>query len=121
MRPHRRSGGKRDRNGGKERRLGAFAGWREGSSDTMVNLVRYAEIKALLGEVAGVADRLSPAERELFHTLAARYAEPAAGAFEDKTCLEVMLRNVEIRTGYGLKGSEATRKIDLPRKPGASE
>lgn len=84
----------------------------------MVNLAHYAEIKSLLDEVTAVADRLSPNERELFHTLAARYEEPVTGTFDDKTCLEVMLRNVALRKGYGLKASEATRRVDLERKSG---
>ena len=82
----------------------------------MVNLAHYAEIKTLLEEVAKIAEELSPNERELFHTLTARYQELVTGSFEDKTCLEVMLRNVEVRRSYGLKASEATRRIDLPRK-----
>ncbi len=87
----------------------------------MVNLAHYAEIKTLLDEVAVLADQLSPNERELFHTLAARYEEPVTGTFDDKTCLEVMLRNVELRKGYGLKASDATRRVDLERKPGSTE
>ncbi len=87
----------------------------------MVNLAHYAEIKSLLDEVVGLADQLSPNERELFHTLAARYEEPVTGTFDDKTCLEVMLRNVELRKGYGLKASDATRRVDLERKPGSTE
>jgi len=87
----------------------------------MVNLAHYAEIKTLLDEVSGLADQLSPNERELFHTLAARYEEPVTGTFDDKTCLEVMLRNVALRKGYGLKASEATRRVDLQRKPEQSE
>jgi len=87
----------------------------------MVNLAHYAEIKALLDEVAARADALSPNERELYHTLAARYEEPVTGSFEDKTCLEVMLRNMELRKGYGLKASDATRRVELARKPGKTE
>lgn len=87
----------------------------------MVNLVQYAEIRALLDEVAARADDLSPNERELFHTLAARYDEPVTGSFEDKTCLEVMLRNIELRKGYGLKAGDAVRRVDLARKPGKPE
>lgn len=87
----------------------------------MVNLAHYAEIKALLDEVAACADDLSPNERELFHSLAARYEEPVAGSFEDKTCLEVMLRNVALRAGYGMKPGDATRRVDLARKPGETK
>ena len=82
----------------------------------MVNLAHYAAIKTLLDEVAGIAEELSPNERELFHTFEARYQELVTGNFEDKTCLEVMLRNVEVRRSYGMKASEATRQIDLPGK-----
>jgi hypothetical protein len=87
----------------------------------VVNLAHYAEIKAVLDAVAARADELSPNERELFHTLAARYEEPVAGSFEDKTCLEVMLRNVELRKGYGMKASDATRRVELARKSRESE
>jgi hypothetical protein len=87
----------------------------------VVNLAHYAEIKAVLDAVAARADELSPNERELFHTLAARYEEPVAGSFEDKTCLEVMLRNVELRKGYGIKASDATRRVELARKSRESE
>ena len=82
----------------------------------MVNLAHYAEIKTLLDRVAAVAEQLSPNERELFHTLAGRYEEPVAGTFDDKTCLEVMLRNVDLRKSYGMKASEATRRVDLERR-----
>ena len=87
----------------------------------MVNLAHYTEIKTLLDEVTALADELSSNERELFHTLAARYEEPVTGSFEDKTCLEVMLRNVALRKGYGLKAQDATRQVDLPRKPDSGE
>ena len=83
----------------------------------MVNLAHYAEIKSLLDRVAACAAELSPNERELFHVLAARYEEPVTGSFEDKACLEVLLRNVELRKGYGLKAQDAIRRVDLPRKP----
>ena len=81
----------------------------------MVNLASYTEIKALLDEVSTLEDRLSANERELFRTLAARYEEPVSGTFDDKVCLEVMLRNVRIRQGYGMKPGEATRQVELPR------
>ncbi len=87
----------------------------------MVNLAHYAEIKTLLAEVTGLADDLSPTERDLFHTLSVRYEELVTGTFDDKICLEVMLRNVEIRKGYGLNAGDATRRIDLPREPGEAE
>jgi hypothetical protein len=77
----------------------------------MVNLAHYVEIKSLLDEVTAVAEQLSPNERELFHTLAARYEEAVTGTFDDKT----------LRKGYGMKASEATRRLDLPRKSDETE
>ena len=85
----------------------------------MVNLAHYAEIKGLLDEVAALAERLSPNEQELFHTLAQRYEEPVTGTFDDKVCLEVMLRNIAIRKGYGLDPKRDTgRTIELERRKG---
>lgn len=81
----------------------------------MVDLVNYVEISRLLEEVAALEDRLTGNERELFRTLTARYAEPVDGTFDDKVCLEVMLRNVQIREGLGMKPGEASRRVDLPR------
>lgn len=80
----------------------------------MVNLSHYAGIKTLLDEVSGIAEELSSNERELFHTLAARYTEVTTGSFEDKTCLEVMLRNVKVRRSYGL----GKRPREVAKDPG---
>ena len=83
----------------------------------MFDLKAYVEVKDLLDQVALIEDRLSANERELFRSLKAKYDEPGPGSFDDKVCLEVLLRNVEIRAGYGLTGRDAgTRRIDLPRQ-----
>ena len=67
-------------------------------------------------EVAAVQEELTPNERELFHNLRAKYREPGVTSFDDKICLEIMLRNVGIRRGYGLDpGDTVGRIIDLPR------
>ncbi len=80
-----------------------------------MNLVEHAEIRDLIDQLATVADELTPNEREMYAHLDQKYQTPVQGAFDDKVCLDVMLRNVGIRRGMGLKPSEATRKIDLPR------
>ena len=85
----------------------------------MFQLADFAEVKRLLDEVAAVEAQLTPNELELYRTLKAKYEDPGAGAFDDKTCLKVILRNVKIRAGYGLKPEETTaRVIDLRRKRG---
>ena len=83
----------------------------------MPNLSELAQVMGLLDQLAAVEEELTPNERELFHSLKAKYAAPGPGSFEDKTCLEVMLRNVEVRRGYGLAPQDTVgRVIDLPRK-----
>ena len=62
-------------------------------------MAQYVEVQRLLEEVAVVEARLSPNERELYRSLKAKYAEPLSIAFDDKVCLEVLLRNVEVRRG----------------------
>ena len=60
-------------------------------------LQAYVEIKSLLEKVGRVADRLAENERALFDEMTARYATFTTAEFEDKTLLEVMLRNVTVR------------------------
>ncbi len=83
----------------------------------MVNLTEHAEILELIEQVNAVADELTPNEREMFGHLKAKYDVPGQGTFDDKVCLEVLLRNVGIRKGYDMTPAEAsTRVIDLPRR-----
>ena len=55
----------------------------------------------------------------MYSHLKEKYLSPNQGDFDDKICLEVMLRNVTIRAGYGMDKTEATRVIDfLPSDEG---
>ena len=82
----------------------------------------FAEVKRLLEEVAPLEGRLTPNERELFRSLLAKYQEPAHTAFDDKVCLEVILRNIKIREGYGLDPKDtAGRVYNLEKTPGTSD
>jgi len=82
-----------------------------------LNLTRHAEVSSLLDEVEKVEKSLTANELELFRHLKAKYADPGPGGDDDKVCLEVMLRNIEIRKGYGLDPKRDTgRKIDLERR-----
>jgi hypothetical protein len=88
----------------------------------MPNLVDLAEARRLLDELAAVEEELTPNERELFHSLKAKYREPDATSFDDKICLEVMLRNIEVRRGYGLDPQDTVgRIIDMPRTNDAED
>ncbi len=86
----------------------------------MANLSELAQLMGLLDQLVAVEDELTPNERELFHSLKAKYDAPGTGSFDDKVCLEVMLRNVQVRRGYGLDPQDTVgRVIDLPRKEDA--
>ncbi len=86
----------------------------------MVNLVQHVEMLQLLEEVGASQKDLMPNEKEMLAHLREKYSEPAPGHFDDKICLEVILRNVAIRRAHGLSPAEAaSRVIDLPHKSGS--
>ncbi len=83
----------------------------------MVALTGLAELQRLLRAVGAVEDRLAPHERELYRELEAKHAEPVRIDADDLTCLEVILRNVEIRERYGLEsGRSQDRVIEVKRR-----
>ena len=66
----------------------------------MFDITAYASIRRLLDAVENVEDSLRPNELETYRELALKYAEPLRPDATDATCLEVILRNVEIRKAY---------------------
>ncbi len=85
----------------------------------MVNLANHAEVVKLLAEAEALAADLTPNEQEMLSYLKSKYAVPDHGDFDDKICLEVMLRNVAIRKGYAIdpKG-DTNRVIEVTRTRG---
>ncbi len=85
----------------------------------MVNLVNHAEVVKLLTEAEALAADLTPNEKEMLSHLKSKYAVADHGDFDDKICLEVMLRNVAIRKGYAMDPKrDAARAIDVTRTRG---
>lgn len=85
----------------------------------MVELAAFTALRGLIEEAEAVAQRLMPNEREMLHSLRSKYAAPADVDPFDRTALEVMLRNVEIRKGCGFDPRrDGGRVIDLPRRGG---
>ena len=83
----------------------------------MFNLINYADVKRLLGELETLEDQLMPNELEMLHSLCDKYAEPITIDPFDATALNVMLRNIEVRKGYVFDvKKDAGRVIELPRK-----
>ncbi len=82
----------------------------------MVNLAYHAEVLKLLAEVEAMTADLTPNELEMLSHLRSKYAVPDRGDFDDKICLEVMLRNVAIRKGYAIDPkNDAGRAIEVTR------
>jgi len=82
----------------------------------MPDLVRSVEVAGLLEELSALEAELLPAERELMRDLAAKYAEPCSGDFDDVMCLQVIQRNVKIRRGYAPEaGPDSQRAIQRKR------
>ncbi len=84
-------------------------------------MASFVEVKTLLQAVAAVEGKLSANELEMYRSLEAKYREPGHTSFDDKICLEVILRNIRIRTGYGLdSGARAEQPIQFTKTRGAA-
>ena len=82
----------------------------------MFNMVGYAALKHLIDEVGDLDDQLMPNELETWRSMALKYAEPMSPDPIDVTCLDVILRNIEIRRGYNIDpATDGGRIIDLHR------
>ncbi len=82
----------------------------------MFNMAAYSALKGLIDEVGALDEQLMPNELETYRSLAIKYAEPLSPDATDVTCLEVILRNVQIRKGYDFDpATDGGRIIDLPR------
>ena len=80
----------------------------------MVDIANRAHVLQLLTEVEALADKLTSNELEMLYHLKSKYAAPDRGDFDDKICLEVMLRNVSIRNAFKMDKADATRVINMP-------
>ncbi|CAA6824507.1 MAG: Unknown protein [uncultured Thiotrichaceae bacterium] len=87
----------------------------------MVQLANRAQVLKLLTEFDEVKDKLTSNELEMYSQIKEKYTTSDEGSFDDKICLEVILRNVNIRQGYGMDKDEATRVINLETSSKDSE
>ena len=87
-----------------------------------LNIVVYAAFKERLDAIGAVEGQLIPNELETYRSLAMKYAEPVTPDPTDVVCLDVILRNVELRKGYDFDSkTDGGRVIDMPRKDSGSE
>ena len=72
-------------------------------SDTpLTDLATMIEIQDLIEKATRIENRLAPNEKEILQQLRDKYAGPCEIGFEDKTLLEVLLRNVAVRQKKGI-------------------
>ena len=82
----------------------------------MVELVAFVALQRLIEAAEAVEESLMPNEREMLHSLKAKYGAPGDVDPFDMTALEVIVRNVEVRKGYAFDPRrDGGRVIDLPR------
>ena len=79
----------------------------------IIDLANRAQVLKLLSEFEEITDQLTANEFEMFSQIKEKYVSSDVGSFDDKECLEVMLRNISIRKGYGMDKDNATRVINL--------
>ena len=78
-----------------------------------MDIVNRTQVLKLLAECNEVKDKLTSNELEMYTLIKKKYAASDEGTFDDKICLEVMLRNTQIRESYNMDKNEATRQIDF--------
>jgi len=72
-------------------------------SDTpLTDLATLIEIQDLIEKATKIENKLADNEKEILNDLREKYAGPCEVGFEDKTLLEVLLRNVAIRQDKGI-------------------
>ncbi len=82
----------------------------------MMDLANRAQVLALLETCESQKDQLTANEFEMFSQLKSKYREADEGSFDDKICLEVMLRNIGIRKSVNMNKNQATRIIEVDKK-----
>ena len=87
-----------------------------------LNIVVYAAFKERLDANSAVEGQLIPNELETYRSLAMKYAEPVTPDPTDVACLDVILRNVEVRKGFNFNAeTDGGRVIDMPHKDADGE
>ncbi len=82
----------------------------------MSELVDHEQVLHLLSECAAVKSQFTANEYEMYSHIKEKYEKQSDGSFDDKICLEVMLRNISIRKDLALDKNDITRVINVEKK-----
>ena len=72
------------------------------SETPLTDLATLIEIQELIEKATRIEKLLAPNEKSVLTELRAKYAGPCEIGFEDKTLLQVMLRNAAVRKQKGI-------------------
>ena len=82
----------------------------------MPELVDREQVLQLLSECAVIKEQFTANEFEMYSHIKEKYENESEGSFDDKICLEVMLRNISIRKDLAIDKNDITRVIDVEKK-----
>ena len=82
----------------------------------MSDLVDREQVLKLLSECAANKDQFTANEYEMYSHIKEKYEKESEGTFDDKICLEVMLRNITIRKDLAIDKNDITRVIDVEKR-----
>ena len=74
------------------------------------------QLLQLLSDCEAVKGKFTANEFEMYSHIKEKYEKESEGAFDDKICLEVMLRNISIRKDLAIDKEDITRIIDVEKK-----
>ena len=82
----------------------------------MPELEDRKQVLELLSECAVIKEQFTANEYEMYSHIKEKYEIESEGSFDDKICLEVLLRNISIRKDLALDKDDITRVIDVEKK-----
>ena len=82
----------------------------------MPDLLDREQVLQLLSDCVAVKDQFTANEYEMYSHIKDKYEKESEESFDDKICLEVMLRNISIRKDLALDKNDVTRVIDVKKK-----
>ena len=82
----------------------------------MTELEDHEQVIQLLSECVDVKGQFTANEFEMYSHIKEKYEKESEGSFDDKICLEVMLRNISIRKDLAIDKNDITRMIDVEKK-----
>ena len=82
----------------------------------MPELKDREQVLELLSECAVIKEQFTANEYEMYSHIKEKYEKESEGSFDDKICLEVMLRNIQIRKDLAGEKRTVSKVVNLQTK-----